>query len=519
MIELSQGQNLHLQQKQIQTLAQHQIQSLEVLQLALQDLRAHIQEEMASNPALEMGSGPEGEDGSVADGGGEGGDAAESGDGGEQTSDFGESFLGDPMEEAAAQGSNQQELAGVAAEKDEFLANLMQVEEGWRDYVPPEHARNLASSDDEERRRFFFDSLASESTLEDVLLEQLRTADCDEQTARVGEMIIGSIDQTGYLRTSVPDLAVATGSSLREVERVLKMVQTFEPPGVGARDLRECLLLQLDRKGMRKSLAYRVVEKQIDKLARNRIPDIARALRVSKAALYEALAEIRKLQPRPGNAVSSEPDHYVLPELFVTREQDGSYSVSTNRDSVPRLRVSSLYLRLLQDPATPPETRAYIREKVNSVKMLMRSIAQRKSTIERIAEVVVRHQHDFFEDGEEAMRPLTMGEVAQEIDVHETTVSRAIANKYMDTPRGLFPLRHFFSTGYTTGDGDQLSNLSIKSKVQTLVDDEDPAKPLSDQSLVELLKEQGLKVARRTVAKYREELGIPSSHLRKRHGI
>jgi RNA polymerase sigma-54 factor len=507
-----QGQHLSQAQQMRQEIAPHQIQSLEILQLAVQDLHARIQDEMRDNPVLEVGAEkPEA-------GEGDGASTEESREAAGE-SDFGEKLLGDPMEDSGALGSNTDDVAGMAAEKDEFLASLMQADEGWRDYLPPQQAQRYAGTDDEEKRRFFFDSLTTQESLEEVLLEQLRTSEAGDDLKQVGEVVIGSIDTSGYLRSKPEEIAVAAGADLAVVNDAIKLIQSFEPPGVGARDLRECLLLQLERKDKKDSLAYKAVDKFLDKIARNRIPEVARGLRISKVSLYEVMNEIKQLQPRPGNALSTAPDQFILPEVTITFDKDGEIVVTASRNTVPQLRVSKLYQQLLADPNTPPETQAYIRDKIQSVRMLQRSVTQRGSTIKRIADVIVERQREFFDVGDEAMHPMTMSQVAEEIGVHETTISRAIANKYMQTPRGLYPFRHFFSTGYTSSDGDELSSHSIKTKIQALVGEEDHAKPLSDQKLVELLSEQGLKVARRTVAKYREELGIPSSHLRKSFGV
>ena len=474
-------QEVGLRQEQI--IAPHQIQSLEILAIPLLDLQARLSQELEANPALE------------------------------RTESEGEQLVGDPVEELGAAASVAPTDATIA-EKDEFLASLMRLEESWQDYLPPDHARRFNSPDDDERRRFFFDTLTAEKTIEDELLEQLRTSDSDEDTKRLAALIIGNLDANGYCRAKLEDLARNVGATLSAMTQALKLVQGFEPPGIAARDLRECLLLQLERLGRKGTLAWQIVDKYLEPMGRNRLPDVARGLRVSVTALLEAWTEVRGLRPRPSAGFSHGDVQYVLPEATVSRE-NGKLVVTTNHETLPQLRISPLYRKLLEDPNTPPEVRQYIREKVTSGNQLMRSLSQRQSTIQRLTEVVLRHQQDFFEQGEGAMRPLTMSQVAQEIGVHETTVSRAIANKFIQTPRGLYPLRRFFTGGYETEGGDQLSNLGVKHKIQAMISEEDAAHPLSDQQLVARLKEQGLEVARRTVAKYREELGVPSSHLRR----
>jgi RNA polymerase sigma-54 factor len=479
---LNLSQDLSLRQEQI--IAPHQIQSLEILAIPLMDLQARVNQELQENPTLE------------------------------QLDSETERLVGDPVSEASAPDAPE-DLAGHVAENDQYLANLMQLDEMWRDYVPPSHTRQFSSEDDEEKRRYFFDSLTADKTLADDLLEQLSTSDADAALRRLAEVIIGSLDATGYLRMSVDELARTAGAHHDDMLRALALVQSFEPAGIAARDLRECLQLQLQRLGRQDSLAYRVVDKHLEDLARNHIPQVARALGVTPAALYEAMTEIKQLQPRPGNAVESNDTQYILPELTVEKNEDGEYVVRTHRDYLPRLRISAQYLRILEDPQVPREVKQYVKDKITGGNLLIKSIAQRQTTLQRIAEVIVQRQYGYFDQGEEALVPLTMNQVAEEIGVHETTVSRAIASKYVQTPRGLLPLKFFFTGGYATADGEQLSSHSIKHKIQSLISEEDPARPISDQQIMDQLKAQGLTVARRTVAKYREELGIPSSHLRK----
>ncbi len=480
------SQDLSLRQEQI--IAPHQIQSLEILAIPLLDLQARVNQEMEDNPTLELMD-------------------SES-----------EQLIGDPMEELSDPQSDNRELAGDVAEKDEYLANLMQIDDMWREYVPPNHAKQYATADDEEKRRYFFDSLTTEKTLADDLLEQLRLSDTDDETAMLAEQIIGSLDEAGYLRATLEELATSMAADTAAVKKALDLVQTFEPPGIGARDLRECLLIQLRHNGRENSLTYKVVDKHLEDIARNRIPQMAKALKTSPPALYEVIEEIKRLQPRPGSASENNHVQYVLPELEVELdEEQNNYVVKSQRDYLPRLRISPHYLRILEDPSVPKEVKQYVREKITGGNFLIKSIAQRQSTLQTITQIIVARQRAFLEEGEEALHPLTMSQVADEIGVHETTVSRAIANKFVQTPRGLYPLKFFFAGGYETEDGEMLSSHSIKHKLQTLITEENPNKPLSDQKLVNLLKQDGLNVARRTVAKYREELGIPSSHLRKNH--
>ncbi|MDP6451184.1 MAG: hypothetical protein QF773_10220, partial [Lentisphaeria bacterium] len=267
MSTIQQGLYQSTELQQVQIIAPQQIQSLEILTAPLLDLTTRINQEMEANPALE------------------------------RLSTDGEQLVGDPMEEVGAPQVDA-DMAGAAAEKDEFLANIVQLDESWSDYLPPNHARSSAGAEDDERRQYFFDSLTTGSTLADDLLQQLRTSEFDEQTTKIGEAVIGSIDESGYLRSQPEDVAVACGANVKDVRRVISTLQTFEPAGVCARDLRECLLLQLERQGRKDSLTYKAIDKHLDKLAKNRIPQVAKALRVSAATLHEVMHEIRQLQPR-----------------------------------------------------------------------------------------------------------------------------------------------------------------------------------------------------------------------------
>ncbi len=470
---------LSQQQRQEQILAPQQIQSLEILLAPLLELQMKISAEMVENPVLEVEP-PESEI-----------SAEEAFDGGDEAAD--EPAADDP---------------------DGQIDELIRLADSWQDHLPPWHAQPVHDHDAEERRRHFFDSLTEESSLQEQLLEQLRLADLPPRTRELAELIVGSIDDHGYLRSHLADLATAAAADLADLEAALKVVQAFDPPGIGARDLRECLLLQLARQGRARSLAAKLVARHLDDIARNRLPQIARDLAVSMDRLQELIAEVRALNPYPGSGLAPDQTIFVVPEVTVERRDD-RFVVIPNREHVPRLRLSAFYQQLLEDPGTPAETRDYIKEKFASGKLLIRSLSQRESTIQRIAEVVVDAQYDFLRHGIEHLRPLTMQQVADKLGIHETTVSRAIAGKYMQTPVGLYEFKFFFSGGYQAEDGDEISSRGVMEKIRDLVAREDPAQPLSDLKLAQLLRDQGLPVARRTVAKYREELGIPSSHLRR----
>ncbi len=468
--------------RQEQVLAPQQIQSLEVLMLPMLELQEKISQELNENPVLELEK-PAGED-----------------------------LAGDPLSDTAV--ADDPEAGDNGKEDEEDLSRLIEIADSWQDYLPPVHSRREFTSEDEEKRQHLFNSLAEETSLQEQLVEQLRLSEAGEKTRNIAELIIGSIDEQGYLRSHLADIAIAADADLDEVEDVLKFVQTFDPPGIGARDLKECLMLQLARQGRERSDLAKLVKNYLDDLARNRLPQISRKTGFSMDKLKKLIGEIRQLSPYPGSAVSADNPVFVVPELTV-EQKDGEFSITSSDDHLPRLRISSLYRRLLEDPKTPDETKNYIKEKLLNGKMLIKSLEQRQSTIHRIAKVILDAQHDFFKKGIEHLHPMTMQQAAEKLGIHETTVSRAIANKYLQTPRGLFEFKYFFSGGYQSDSGEELSSRSVKEKIRDLIMKEDASKPLSDSKLSKMLNEQGIPVARRTVAKYREEMGIQSSHLRK----
>ena len=468
-------------------MAPQQIQALEILMATVPELEQKISKELEDNPTLELVE--------VAT----------------------QALAGNPTGAPSDEGNSQNEAAEAAA-NDEALATLIQLSENWRDYAPPPQALGGRVTDEDiERRQYLFDSLTTEPSLQEVLLAQLREIEgLDEDLFDLCTEVIGSIDERGYLSTHPKDIAVVKQVDLDEAEKAVMMVQSFEPAGICARDLRECLLLQLERRGDVSGPLHDLVADHLEEMGRNQVPQVARKMGLETEEVYELMRRLRQLVPYPGTLIAGNTPDYVCPEVYVEwDEARDEWTVRPNREYTPRLQISPHYLKMLDDPSVPKDAKSYIRDKIANSKLLLHAIAQRQSTIERIAHVLVKYQRSFFAEGAESMRPLTMGQVGDEIEVHETTVSRAISGKYMQTPHGLIPFRQFFAAGYQGADGEEVSSLSIKTKLRILLDAEDSCKPLSDQKLTGLLKEQGFEVARRTVAKYREELGIPSSSLRR----
>lgn len=519
-------------QSQIQTLRQElipaQIQSLEILQATIQELEQKINEVMEHNPTLEqVGTGAERLAGDPAEGDESGlaapasppelqdfstgaGTGVDAGDHGDLPATGGGEGGGDDWLDG-------EEFGGGGNEALDRFA------ESWRDYLPGESTGHAQpSEEEEERRQFRFDSLTAPVSLQDQLLEQLRQQDLPPALARIGEEIIGSIDESGYLRTHLADIAMASNADMEDVKKVLDVIHGFDPPGIGARDVRECLLLQLERQGRKNSLVWEAVAKHLEALGRNQIPQVARELGVSPNRVYELLAEIRTLRPYPvtqsGGRASGLADAgtFIVPEIKVFRNEKGEWTVESNREFRPRFRLSPYYLRLAHDAGTAAEVRAFLRQKLAESKLLLRALDNRQTTLERIAWVLLRVQRDFFENGPGFFHPLTLSQVAQELSLHETTIGRATAGKYIDTPHGIFPFKQFFSSGgVAMADGAKMSDQAVKQRLLDLIREEDPAHPLTDDQLVQRLAAAGVPIARRTVAKYREGLNIQASHLRK----
>lgn len=382
----------------------------------------------------------------------------------------------------------------------------------WSEYYSQRAASEPWTREAQEKRQHFFDSQVRQPTLREHLLEQLLTASWPKEDARIAAEIIGNLDDQGYLRADVADIGWATGNTPLEVEEVLARVQDFDPPGIAGRDLREMLLIQLRRSGRADSTEARIVDRHLEELGRKKLPEIARALGVPLAEAQRAAEAIAGLDPRPGRAFSAVPEQTVIPDVVVERDGDG-YAVRLNDGEIPHLRIANSYKDMVASPTR--EVRDYLREKIKGGKFFIKSIQQRQQTILNIAEEIVSRQRDFLDRGPSALKPMTMSQVADAVGVHETTVSRAAAGKYMETPQGVFEIKYFFTHGYTNSDGESVSNETVRQAIISLVREEDPRHPHSDQEIVQVLSDKGLAVARRTVAKYREQLGILPSHLRK----
>ena len=466
MAGLSQTQNL----SQTQVLAPQLQQSLQILQVPMLELRNLIQQEIETNPTIEI-------------------------------------------------ESTEPSIEDKQREQDEFqeeFDRLAKLDEEWRDYMAQNSTYSSRSSEEEERRQFFFDSLVKEETLQQHLLEQAQSSELSANDQTIAELIIGNIDDHGFLQSPPVEIASNTGMDTADLERVLEMVQTFHPVGVAARDLRECLLIQLRRLGKEQSIEFRIVERHLEDLGKHRFPEIARRLSTTPEQVQRAANFIATLDPKPGQIFTSDPNSYVLPDVTVEKIL-GEWMISLNGDQIPHLRISNTYKDLMAKDGNGSEVKDYIRDKIRSGKFLIKSIHQRQQTISNIAHEIIGRQKEFLEFGPSSLKPLTMVQIADAVGVHETTVSRAISGKYMATPHGVFEMKYFFTPGYQTAAGESMSNTSVKGAIAELVKSEDTRNPLSDKEIVEILSERGIPIARRTVAKYRTELNILPSNMRKQY--
>jgi len=358
-------------------------------------------------------------------------------------------------------------------------------------------------------------TLTESPDLYDHLLWQLHMTEADEATLEIGEAIIQNLDEDGLLRVSLEDVAAMGPWPMEAVERTLALVQALDPPGVAARSLTESLRIQLRVLGLENSPADVMVRDHMKQLQSHQYPEISRQMGLSADEVSHHLEIIRGLSPRPGNRYSAKRSDYVLPDVFVVKEGE-EYKIVLNDDGLPKLRISPTYRRMLdhKEPGSE-ETRAYVKDKLRSALWLLKSVDQRQRTIYKVAESIVRHQRAFLDHGISHLRPLVLRDVASDIGMHESTVSRVVANKYMHTPRGVYEMRFFFHSGITSTMGEAISSVTIKGRIRKMIEEEDASRPLSDSRIADVLGAEGLPLARRTVAKYREELRIPPSNLRK----
>lgn len=410
------------------------------------------------------------------------------------------------------------ELLSLDAEKPDDDADafeqLSRNQDDWRDLEIMERRSQTWSSDDEERREHLYNSIVAPETLQQHLINQLDLALVDPEVRTAAQALLGNLDERGFFDLPPTELAARLGLDQAATNEAFELIRTFHPAGVGALDLKDSLLLQLDQAGESDTVEYRIVRDHLENLARRRYPQIAKALGTSVERVSAAAERIGRLTPNPGGEFDPTGNPYIRPDVVIERGEDGWVAQLTN-EYLPKLKISDFYKDMLGKTSSDKKARHFLRDQIREGRTLIRSISLRQETIYAIAQKLIEHQPDFFAKGPRFLRPLTMNDLADELSLHATTISRAVAGKYVLTPHGLMEMRAFFAAGYQTADGTEVSNAGVREAMQELIGKENPAKPLSDDAIAKALKDQGIPVARRTVAKYREQLGILPSHLRR----
>src|SRR5262245_550175 len=480
---------MHLEQRLAVKLSQRLImtpslqQAIKLLQMSKIELLDEVAQEIVENPALEEG----------------------------QSTEAGPDPATDETPPPEKAQTSEVEVAPEKApyEEIDYESFFQDLEGGYVPRAPIEHRDELPS---------YENVLTRQQTLAEHLIWQLDMAKVSPLTAEIGRAIIGNLDEDGFLRATVEELQSMGDYPEEEVAKALKVVREFDPVGVAASDLRECLLRQLDYLDLEDTPSWFIVRDHWEKLEAQKYEELAAALGCSMAELGEHLEIIKHLDPRPGQKYNTESSRYVIPDVYVVK-LDNEYKVLLNEEGLPRLHVSSFYRRMaggaMDQNSVGSQERNWAKEKVRSAFRLIKSIEERQRTIYKVADSIVRHQREFLDHGVERLRPLILKDVAEDIQMHESTVSRVVNNKYMHTPRGLFEMKYFFHSGLASDQGDDISSRSVKEKIRKIVGEEDAKRPLSDSEIARILKEEGLQIARRTVAKYREELRIPSSNSRR----
>ncbi len=469
------GYDLTIEQSQKLTMTPELIQAIQILQFNSQELEDYVQDELMQNPVLEYSA-------------------------------------SDERHEREQEVSKSESLDKKEAEEADFDLRE-KVKEAEYDDISYKQWEHRKDKDEPTFEQF----VSKEETLEDYLLLQLTFSKLKGQDMKIGRYMIESIDENGYLTVGLADVAKLFGVCEERVDKILDVIQTFEPPGVGARTLAECLILQLAAKGLLEESVEYIILHHLEDIGENKLSKVSKATGLTIAQVQMVTDLIRSLEPKPGRRFSTgETVKYVVPDVVVEKI-DGEYQVLTNEGTIPHLMVSSYYMSLAKKASEDAELSKYLSDKYNSAMWLIKSIEQRRQTIYNVVAFVVDYQREFLDKGTKYLKTLNLKQVAEALEIHESTVSRSINGKYMQTPRGVFEIRYFFSSGVTGAGGEGMSSNSIKTFIKEIVDSEDPKKPYSDQDMVEILSGKGIEISRRTVAKYRECMNILSSSKRKRY--
>jgi RNA polymerase sigma-54 factor len=476
-------------------LAPRMIQSMEILQLPIMALQERIQQELQENPVLEL--------------------KETTGD--EQSTDAETNPEAEGAEDAT---SPETELViDEAGDKEPDFDRLEAFDRDWEDRYNEEHRPSRNGMDEEgDKKHDAMQNMPSRpQSLQDYLNDQLAFLDCTPEQLDLLRFLITHINEVGYLTIPTEEIGKSYDRpvTVAQVEEVLRMVQKLEPPGVGARDQKECLLLQLTPETPHREVLRVLISNHLEDIAHNRLPIIQRRTGFELATIKEAIEALKHLNLRPGAQFSTENIPYVVPDIAVELGENGQYEVRLLDDWTPSIYISRRYLELYRDKGADPKAKEYLKRKIQAAQWLMESIEQRRSTLEKVTKAIIQHQRAFLDQGPEYIEPLKMQQIADQVGVHVTTVSRAVDDKWVQTPRGIFPLKRFFGGGTHTASGEEVAWETIKQKLLDIIDKEDKSNPLSDEDLVNKLHEAGYPVARRTVTKYRKMLNIPSSRQRK----
>ncbi len=462
--------NAYLQQSltQQQTLAPQMRKSLEILQASTLELTQLVQQALEMNPVLE---------------------------------DVTESISLDDD--------------GIDPDEADSLEYMNETDDDWRDRTILEGKSSPWTHEDEERRQRIYDSIVAPETLQQHLQHQLDLSMVDPEVREAAKAILGNLNERGFLDLPITTLGIRMGLKPRDLNEALSLVQSFNPAGIGASGIPESLLLQLERGTGTDTLEYKIVRDHLEDLARKRYLLIARALGTNVERITEAASRIGRLSPNPGGEFDPTGNPYILPDVVIERDDDGLWYARLTGEHLPDLRINDFYKDMIGKSGTDAKARQFLRDQIRDGRSLIHAISLRQETILAIAHKLIEHQPLFLTKGHRRLRPLTMNDIADELSLHATTISRAVSGKYVFTPHGLMEMRAFFATGYQNSDGSEVSNAAVREAIQQLVANEPPTKPLSDEFLMKALAKQGITLARRTVAKYREQLNILPSHLRK----
>ena len=461
-------------------------QAIKLLQLSRMELETQVRKELTENPVLE---------------------------------EIQETTDDDPAQKAS---STSDDVRDPAADQERINDNQdprKQDEFDWDNYFDNQYKPPQSASGGNEEIMNYENVISARQTLSDHLMWQASLAGFNDEEMAAATVIISYVDDDGYIKAPFEEIAKEEGLEAQDLEEMIPFIQEFDPPGVGARSLKECLLVQAKHLEEDTNDLVQLINEHLKDLEKKNYPAIAKAMGLEMEDVIEMCKIIYSMDPKPGRAYFPQDTHFITPDVYVYKVGD-EYMVSLNEDGLPRLRISNLYKNVLKGgkaDGASPEAQEYIQDKLRSALWLIKSIAQRQRTIYKVTESIVRHQRDFFDKGSAFIKPMILRDIANDIGMHESTVSRVTTSKYVHTPRGIFELKYFFNSGINKDDGDSLASESVKLKIKQLVSEEDPKTPFSDQKIVELLKKEGIKIARRTVAKYRDLLKILPSSKRKRY--